>query len=160
MEQYNQATVTSNVNLFELQIDQEVMGQLSTTAKWGKFLAIMGFISCAILVIVALFFAKTFAAFATFSGAGGSVYNETSLAGSFITIMYIVTAIVWFFPNFFLYKFSTKMQVALRNTDQLHLNGSFSNLRTSFRYIGILTIIVLSFFMLALIIAVSAAAFR
>jgi hypothetical protein len=159
MEQYSQATVQKDLNLFELQIDQEAMGYLSATARWGKFLAIVGFVSCAIMVVVALFFGKTFAAFAELGG-GELLGNVISRFGAMITIFYLVLAVVWFFPNLFLFRFSVKMQSALRDTNQVQLNGSFGSLKACFKYIGILTIVILSIYTILLIIAGIAAASR
>src|SRR4051812_38378669 len=41
--------------LFDLRIDSENTVFLSETARWGRFLSILGFIFCGLLVIVALF---------------------------------------------------------------------------------------------------------
>jgi amino acid permease len=147
------------LNLFELQIDQEAMGYLSATARWGKFLAIVGFVSCAIMVVVALFFGKTFAAFAELGG-GELLGNVISRFGAMITIFYLVLAVVWFFPNLFLFRFSVKMQSALRDTDQIQLNASLGSLKSCFKYIGILTIVLLSFYTILFIVGIVVSAMR
>ena len=38
-------------NLFELQIDAQSNNHLSQAAKWAKFLAIIGFVFCGLLII-------------------------------------------------------------------------------------------------------------
>jgi hypothetical protein len=50
------------------------------------------------------------------------------------------------------------MKAALNINDQLTLNTSFQNLKIMFRYVGILTIVMLSFYALAIIMAIAMAA--
>jgi len=159
MEQYSQTTVEKEMNLFELQIDQEAMSYLGTTARWGKFLSIVGFVNCGIMVIVALLFGKSFAMLAPF--AGGNLLGDTiSRLGAFVTAIFIVAAVIWFFPNLFLLRFSVKMQSALRDTDQIQLNASFGSLKSCFKYIGILTIVILSFYTILFIVGIVVSAMR
>jgi hypothetical protein len=142
----------SNQNLFDLQIDHQSNAYLNEAAKWGKFLAIMGFIFCGLILIVALF-AGTFMA-SMMQGFGGA---EAGLAGV-VTVVYVVIALVYFFPCLYLYNFSTKVQAALRSNQQDALNISFRNLKSCFKFLGILMIIMLSFWVLALIIGIGASA--
>jgi hypothetical protein len=160
MEQYSQATIETELNLFELQIDQEAMSYLGTTARWGKFLSIVGFVNCGIMVIVALLFGKSFAMLAPFAGGGNLLGDTISRLGAFVTTIFIVAAVIWFFPNLFLLRFSVKMQSALRDTDQLQLNASLGSLKSCFKYIGILTIVILSFYTLLFIAGIIATAMR
>ena len=43
-------------NLFELQLDQPSINYLSEAARWSRFLSIIGFIYCGLMVIFGLFF--------------------------------------------------------------------------------------------------------
>ena len=43
-----------NQNLFDLQITPESSHYLSETAKWSRFLSIIGFIFCGLLIVVAI----------------------------------------------------------------------------------------------------------
>ncbi|MBC7826964.1 MAG: hypothetical protein H7122_04405 [Chitinophagaceae bacterium] len=147
----------TNQNLFDLQIDHQSISQLNEAAKWGKFLAIMGFIFCGLFVVIALF-AGTFMA-SMMSGFGGSEAAGVGAAmgGGIITFAYILIALIYFFPCLYLFNFSTKMQAALRSNQQDTLNTSFRNLKSCFKFLGILMIIGLCFWVLAIIIAVAAA---
>jgi Family of unknown function (DUF5362) len=138
-------------NLFDLQIDHQSSSYLSEAAKWGRFLAIMGFIFCGLFVLVALF-AGTYIASSMRSFGGAEAFG-----GGLVTAMYIIIALVYFFPCLYLFNFATKMQVALRANQQEALNTSFRNLKACFKFLGILMIIGLCFWVLALIIGVGAA---
>jgi uncharacterized BrkB/YihY/UPF0761 family membrane protein len=148
MEQPPQST-----DLFDLHIDQQVSSYLGETAKWAKFLAILGFIMCGLAVIVALFGGAFIAAI--FNRVGTS---ESGVFGAFVSVIYIGIALLYFFPCLYLFNFARKMQAALRNNDQQNLANSFRNLKACYRFVGILMIILLSFYAIALIIGIIGAA--
>ncbi|MBC7848410.1 MAG: hypothetical protein H7Y31_01675, partial [Chitinophagaceae bacterium] len=130
----------NKIDLFDLQIDQQVSSYLSETAKWAKFLAILGFIMCGLLVVVGFFASSLLTRFGNDGYASGM--------SIFFTIIYIVLAIVYFFPCLYLYHFANKMQRALRQNDQISLTDSFRNLKSCYKYMGILFIIIIGFYVL------------
>jgi hypothetical protein len=139
---------TNVSNLFELQVDHNGSAYLKETARWAKFLAVLGFIFCGLFVVFALFAGTLMATFSSLAPGAGI------RGGAFISIMYILCALLYFFPCLYLYNFGAKMQIALRANDQEQLNLSFKNVKSYFRFIGILTIIALGFMALGLIVAV------
>lgn len=141
-------------HLFDLQIDRPVATNLREAAKWGKFLGIMGFIFCGLLVIIGFFAGTIFSR--AFSQMGGDMKMGM---GSFMTIIYILIAILYFFPCLYLFNFSTKMQRALQENDQGSLADSFKNLKSCFKFLGIMTIVILAFYVLAIIVAIAGASF-
>ena len=105
------------------------MSNLRTVAAWASFLAIVGFIFIGLMVI---------AAFGMFVS-GGMMYGGMSTGmGGFI---YLLFALIGFFPALYLYRFSILMKKAVAQHDALRLDYSCSNLKKYFRYVGILTII-------------------
>jgi hypothetical protein len=157
MEQNTQAP------LFELQVDHQSSSYLADTARWAKFIAIVGFIFCGLLVIIAIFAGSFIAgSFSRFGGGMGSdgVAAYGSGIGAIFTILYILAAIVCFFPNLYLFNFANKMKVALRNNDQEQLTQSFRHLKACYRFIGILLIIYLGFAALMIVFNVIGSAFR
>ncbi|MBO9201834.1 MULTISPECIES: DUF5362 family protein [Niastella] len=159
MEQYNQAASQPGQNLFELQVDQQSINYLGETARWAKFLSIVGFVLCGIMIIFALFFGSIMATFSKIgSNSGNEAFSSTMLAGSSaFSLVYVVIALLYFFPCLYLFNFSSKMQTALRNNDQSTLNAAFGNLKSCFKFVGILTIVVLSFYLLGTVVVVSVA---
>ena len=75
------------------------------------------------------------------------------------TLYLLVCAAIGFFPFFFLYRFSTKAKAALASGDQESLNVSLQNLKVYFRYLGIITIIILALYAIILLIALLGAGF-
>jgi hypothetical protein len=145
----------TNTSLFDLHIDPQSSAYLGETAKWAKFLAILGFVLCGICVLVAIFAGSFLAGALSRYGQGGGM-----IGGAFFSVIYILLALLYFFPCLYLYNFASKMQVALRNNDQEQLAQSFRNLKSCYKFLGILMVIMLSFYALALIIGIFAASFR
>jgi len=118
----------SNMSLFELQVDHESTIYLRETAKWAKFLAILGFVWCGILLLIGLAIL-----------ANKSAYRPGYMA--WVSVLYMALAAVYFLPCIYTLNFAGKMKTALQNNDQGHLNASLKNLKSSFRYLGIMAIV-------------------
>ena len=136
---------SANTNLFELQVDPASQMYLRDTAKWAKFLAIIGFIMCGLIILIGIFASSVFTAMGSRFGNEGTF---PAAMGGFLAFVYICVAVVAFFPYLFLLKFSNHMLRALRNNDQQQLTSSFRNLKACYKYVGILTIIFLTLYIL------------
>src|SRR5271169_6159427 len=97
-------------NLFELQLDQPSLNYLNESARWARFLSIIGFISCGVMVIVGLFFGSVMSGL--MSGMGSE--SAAMLGGSFFSVVYLLVALLVFFPSFYLFIFSSKMRKAFQ----------------------------------------------
>ncbi|CAN5319771.1 hypothetical protein BH11BAC5_BH11BAC5_11720 [soil metagenome] len=131
----------------ELLIDNISQSHLKETAMWTKFLAITGFFLSVVIAIGAIVIGNMFNKLSTLPG--GKPMGE--MAGGMITVIYLFVAAIAFFMSFFLFKFSVKMQMALKANDQETLNVSFLNLKNYYRFAGIVTILYLVILLLALI---------
>ena len=153
MEQNN------NPSIFNLSIDSATRTNLLETAKWARFLAIVGFVFLGLMVagsIIAItFMAGTLGA--RDSGLSGSFYMLSTF-GAGIAVFYVMIAILCFFPLLFLLRFANRMRTAIRGNDQQALQVSTQNLKVFFSYIGIIAIVVLSLYALFFVIAIMGAA--
>ena len=77
-----------------------------------------------------------------------------AMNGGVLGFFFLLGALILFFPTYYLFSFSSKMRRALRNNEQAVLTESFKNLKSFFKFYGILVIIVLSVYTLALIAAI------
>jgi len=134
-------------NLFELQLDQPSINYLSEDARWSRFLSIIGFIYCGFMVLFGLFFGSVMSKMLPLTGDSGM----SSMGGGFFGVFIIIMSLVMFFPSLYLWNFSSKIRKAFNNNDQPLLTESLKNLKSFFKFYGILLIIVLSFYVLALI---------
>jgi hypothetical protein len=144
MEQYAQAPANTESNLFELQFDHESTSFLSETAKWAKFLSIVGFVFTGILVLVAFFLGKLLGSLSPFGAALSGV-------GFLSTVFYLGLAALIFFPNWFLFNYARKIQTAFLHNDQATLNASLGSMKSYFKFMGILTIVILSIYIIFII---------
>jgi hypothetical protein len=140
-------------NLFDLHLDQQSVNYLSEAARWSRLLAIIGFIYCGIMAICGLFFGSLITRMMT-SGVGGNDVATSVLGTAFWSSFVIISALILFFPSYYLFNFSSKLRRAIQNNDQTILIDSFKNLKSFFKFYGILVIICLSFYALLLIFAV------
>ena len=150
-----------STNSFTLQIDSSNIPYLNETAKWGKFFSVLGFIFITLMLVFGFVFA--FEGGSLNSNDLGTEFQELQLpegtVGVIIAIYFLIIAALCFFPCLYLFKFSSNMQAALRNNDQVSLNASFKNLKSCFKFWGITTIIILSIYTIVIIFAILASAF-
>ena len=126
----------------ELKITQEAIFFLSSSAKWAKFLAIVGFVFIGLLVVIAILAGSVLAAM-------GGGYGAVS--GGVITVVYLIIAAISFIPTFLMFKFATKLQAAIRTNDTPTLTESFNFMHKYYLFSGVLTIIALAFIALAVV---------
>ncbi len=140
----------AGTNLFELQLDPSSLNYLNESARWARFLAIIGFISCGLMIIVGVFFGSVMSGLMTNAGSE----SAAMMSGGFFSIIYILISLLLFFPSLYLFNFSSKMRKAFQNNDQLILTDSLRNLKSFFKFYGIFTVVILSIYALALIAAI------
>ncbi|RYF88947.1 MAG: hypothetical protein EOO03_07170 [Chitinophagaceae bacterium] len=143
---------TPNLLNEDLQVDSIAHAHLKETAMWAKMLGIVGIIISVIFAVLALF-AGTFLE----NMSGGIGY--TAGMGVMISIIYLIIAGINFAISLFIFRFATKMKLALQTVDQENFNSSLYNLKLVYRIAGIIVIIYLAFVILALVVGIGAAAF-
>lgn len=150
-EKTNQKNTMQNAitELEQLTLNGASKSFLRETAKWSKFLSILGFIGLGIMLIASFFI--------------GSIYNEMPQAqeipfdfGGIMTGLYIVFALIYIFPIYYLYQFSVKMKQALISKDDAVLAKAFEMLKGHYKFIGVFAIIILSIYVLAIVVGVIA----
>ena len=132
--------------LEQLTINTKSKSFLKETAKWAFFLSILGFIGIGFMVLLGVFSSVIFNAIPQ----AKLVPFDLGLAMTFI---YLFLAIIYFFPVYYLMKFSTKMKQALATKNDETLADAFDVLKSHYKFIGVFSIITLSLY--AMLIAVS-----
>lgn len=123
-------------------ITDPIRGFLAESARWGKFIAIIGFVFIGLGVIAMLF------------GGGAMIAGGMAGMGGVMILVYVVILGISIIPIIYLYNFSTKMQVALRDDDQMYLRDAFENHKSMFKFYGIVMAIMLGLYALAFIISI------
>lgn len=134
-----------------LGIDENTKAHLVEAARWAKFLAIVGFVVCGLVVILGIFAGSIFKSMLGRMGEGELSGMDMSGVSTFMSVLYIGIALLYFFPCLFLFRFATKMITAFETYEQETLNKSFQNLKKMFRFMGILTIFILCLYALSIL---------
>lgn len=130
-------TDTSSGDVFGLEIDAHSRELLKTSATWAKIIAIVSFVSAGVSVLT-------------------TVINSASMSENVFAMVApiagsLITAAITVALNLFLLRFASNISDSLSNMNQQQFNSAASNLRTYFKFIGILVIIFLSLFVLAML---------
>lgn len=126
-------------------VNEKMKADLLTSAKWAKFLCIVGCIALAFIVIVAI------AMFALGSSLGSVPRPEFGAVAGFI---YLIGAALYVYPLIKGFQFANAAKAACLNDDESELARAFDGMRSWFTYSGILTIIVLAIYALFFLIAI------
>ncbi len=118
---------------------------LREAAKWAYFLGIIGFIFIGFMVIGSFSIGRVFS---TLGSAAGGV---PGVSGGMIAGIYIAMALLYFFPVLYLFNFGKNMKQALNENDTEKLENGFKFLKSHYKFVGILTIVLLSFYALAIV---------
>ena len=134
--------------LEQLTITNAAKNFLKETAKWTKFLAIIGFILIGLMLIIAAFSTTIFNLLGTMQP--GMPAN----LGLTMAVTYLVLAIIYFLPVYYLLQFSMKLKKALSTKNDETLAKAFEMLKSHYKFIGVFTIITLSLYTLLIVVAV------
>jgi amino acid transporter len=144
-----------NSENFEMQLNESAKGFLRETAKWAYFLSILGYIGIGFIILVAIFAGTIFGLISNMSHQMGGL---GLFGGTFITVIYLSIAVLYFFPVYYLNKFASNAKIALKNNDSESLATSFEFLKSHYKFIGILSVIILCLYVFIFVIAMIAAA--
>jgi pilus assembly protein TadC len=136
------------------QLTSESMNYLLKAAKWGKFLAILGFIVSGLLILGGI--AMTFV---LNSLTDELVPLNMPFSPKVLSFFYIIIAGIYLIPVLFLNAFSNKATKAAKLSSPEILSDSLKNLKNLFVFVGISTIILLAFYTIILIVVGTAALF-
>ena len=143
---------STDAGLFNFSVDETAKGHLLETARWAKFLSIVGFVTIALLILAGLFASMIM-------GSLGGTIGSGMPAGAMMAI-YIVFGALYFFPTYYLFKFSSLIKPALLGANQQDFNSALSYLRKAFRFIGIVTLVILGIYALIIIFGIIGVAMR
>lgn len=131
----------------QLVVTEDIRSYLYDMSKWTKFLSILGFVFTAFLVM-----------FAFGSGAFIQVLAKVSpgnpflaMGTGFVTIYFLLIALLYFYPSLLMFRQSNATQKAVLYGDQASLSVAMSSLKSFFRFWGILMIVIIVFYGLAIV---------
>ena len=144
-----------NPNPQELRLNNYAKNFLRETARWTKFISIVGFVMIGLLV--------GFSLLSMLMGIGSSpgldsTFSTSYAGGTLVGFIFILLILaIYFFPILYLYKFSKNMNRALELEDETTLTKGFEYLKSHYKFIGILTVIGVSLYLIFFIIGIASA---
>jgi hypothetical protein len=145
MEEYNQE---QNV----LRVDSSSRSYMLETARWAKFLAIMGFVAMGIIMLgaIALMFTKM----------PMTEDSTTAFTAGYKTgmlLFYIILILIFFYPMYALLKFANLVKTSVATQNQQEFDEAFRFLKNTFKFWGIYTIVLLFIYGVTIIFALTIA---
>ncbi len=129
-----------------VEFNHESLRHLEEARKWAMFLAILGFIGVGILVLVALF-----------SGTALAIIGDDFISpaiGIGIGILYLLIAVLYFFPIYYLFNFSSRAKQAVKESDSKSLTESMHFLKSHYKFTGIMIIVMLALYPIIILLLV------
>ncbi|HEX5743607.1 MAG TPA: DUF5362 family protein [Flavobacteriaceae bacterium] len=132
----------------KIELLQETIQNLNETRKWTNFLSIMGFIFIGLMILIA---------FAVSSMMSTMAESESALpfSGTVLGFVYLIIAFIYFFPILYLYRFSKYTKKALETQNSNDLNEAFKNLKSHYRFMGIITIVMIALYAFIFLIGIA-----
>jgi len=115
-----------------IDVSSDSKSHLLGAAKWARFIAIAGF------VFLGFFLLIFFATGSMFLTVGLSNFELDAMkSGAAILFVAFMSALI-FFPNYYLYKFSSGIITAILSSSTIDLTNGLKNLKSVFKFYGIL----------------------
>lgn len=135
----------SNFESFELNLNDGIIALLKETANWAYFIAIIGFVGIGFLVLFGALFGVIL------QNMPVNPYENVGFSVSYFGLIYIVMALIYFMPVLYLFNFSRKMKQAIITKDNAVLTAAFRNLKSHYKFVGILAIVIISMYILGIV---------
>lgn len=141
---------------FDLTLNETARGFLKETAKWAHFLSILGYIGIGIIVIFAVFAGSIFSSLGELQEVENGMGAFGAMGGTVITVLYLAIAALYFLPIYYLNKFASNMKIALRDNNIDLLTNSFQYLKSHYKFIGIMMVVVFALYALIIVFSIIA----
>ena len=147
----------------KLSLNDLAISALRESAKWCLFLAIVGFVFIGLMLIFGVFITVAMAAMPASDMSGATTEAGVVLAlmasmKGFFGVFYIVLALIYFFPVYYLFNYAKGMKDALASDNEDVLANALVNLKSHHKFFGIMTIIMLSIYILVFVVGIIFAA--
>src|SRR6267142_5974567 len=123
---------------------------LRQTKPWVRLLSILGFVGSAFMVMGGLFVITASLAGATIGGSLGRSFRGPSFL--IIGILYLLFAVLYLFPSFFLFRYASAIAAMLRGETVHGMEQALAAQKTFWRFVGIMAVVVLALYVIILVV--------
>jgi hypothetical protein len=136
-----------------IEMNAAMLRYLNTTRKWSKFFAVLGFIMLGLMVLLGFSIGIIM----------NMIPQATPMPTTFPTMLfgmiYLIFSVIYFFPLLFLYRFASAAKRGIKASNGVDIENAFRHLRDHFSYMGVLTIVMLSMYIIMIVVVVIAVIF-
>ena len=136
---------TESTSTKSLKLTDNSLIFMAEIVKWAKFLAICSFVGLGMMVLAGV--AMIILQFER---------QANGLSTVIMGLFYILMAVIYFFPAVYLYRFATASADAIEKLNEDTLEEGLENLKSLFRFTGILMIIMFSLYAVGIIAVIAA----
>jgi len=136
----------------KLSLNDLAISALRESGKWCMFLSIVGFIFIGLIVFFGVYMSLISAILPTpeMGGTNELGFGVSVLASikSYFGILYLLMALLYFFPIYYLYNYAKGIKNALSSGNENILEKALVNLKSHHKFLGIITIVMISLYVL------------
>lgn len=134
----------------KLSLNDLAIQALRESAKWCMFLAIIGFIFIGLMIIAGAVMSVAISSMPDDPALGQAMGAFGAIKG-FIGVLYILIAALYFFPIYYLYKYAAGAKQAFISGNSEVLSEALVNLKSHHKFLGIMTIVMISLYILSIL---------
>ncbi len=134
-----------------IQLDSLAKTYLKETAKWAKFLAILGMVMMGFIILIGITMMVSMGSLSALSPELGMM---SGMMGIGLGLVYIVMALIYVYPIWKLYEFANLTKKALMSEDSDLLTQAFGAQKSMFKFWGILMVILLGIYALVFVVSI------
>ena len=135
-----------------LVVTEDIRSYMYDTAKWTKFLAIVGFVFSALVAMAAL----GAGAFITLLNKMNPGNSFGALGTGFFTVYLLLMGLLYFYPSLLLFKHANAAKKAILYGDQENLSIAMRNMKSFFKFWGVLMIVILGLYAMIFLVGIAA----
>lgn len=133
-----------------LVVSEDMRSYIYDMAKWANFLAIVGFVISGFLILTSFTI-------------GSAMRTDPKLAAAMaasafsplgVTIFCLVCAFSVFYPSLLLFKYASKAKLGVLYGEQASLDEAFGKMKSLFKFWGVITIALLSLYIVFIVIGI------
>jgi hypothetical protein len=124
-------------NNVALEVTENSKTYLKSAAAWCKFLAILNFIGIGCMALGG--------SIAILPGSLVGSYTPVPVPMALLGFVYLALAVILFFPALYLYRFSTKTPLSLATNNVFELEDALKDMKSYWKFRGILAIVAIAF---------------
>lgn len=136
----------------QLVVTEEIRSYIYETAKWTKFISIIGLIF-AVFMALAAFSANAIVETIVATTPGNPL---AQMGSAFIMAYFLCISLMLFYPSFLLFKYANAATAAVLYADQENFTIAMKKMKSVFKFWGIITIIILAIYILSFLLMIVA----